>query len=81
MHCLHEFRDFLPAQPLNISPTKIVNKIKALGDFMDRPKLELLLKPERARVRRFVFSALEGETVDMPPKVAYIIASHIESNV
>lgn len=81
MHCLRDFRDLLPAQPLNVSPTKIVNKIKAVADFMDRPKLELLLKPERARVRRFVFSALEGETVEMPTKVAYIIASHIESNI
>ena len=81
MQCLREFRDILPAQPLNLSPTKIVNKIKALGDFIDRPKLELFLKPERARVRRFVFSALEGEVVDMPPKVACIIASHIESMV
>lgn len=81
MQCLRDFRDILPAQPLNVSPTKIVNKIKAVTDFMDRPKLELLLKPERVRVRRFVFSALEGETVDMPAKVAYIIASHIESNV
>ncbi len=81
MHCLKEFREFLPAQPLNLSSTKIVNKIKALGDFVDRAQLELLLKPERARVRRFVFSALEGETVEMPPKVAYIIASHIESVV
>lgn len=81
MHCLRDFRDLLPAQPLNVSPTKIVNKIKAVADFMDRPKLELLLKPERARVRRFVFSALEGETVEMPSKVAYIIASHIENNI
>lgn len=81
MQCLREFRDFLPAQPLNLSPTKIVNKIKALGDFIDRPKLELLLKPERARVRRFVFSALEGEVVEMPPKVACIIASHIEGSI
>ncbi|MCM1010766.1 MAG: hypothetical protein NC390_07825 [Fusobacterium sp.] len=81
MHCLRDFRDLLPAQPLNVSPTKIVNKIKAVADFMDRPKLELLLKPERARVRRFVFSALEGETVEMPSKVAYIIASHIESSI
>lgn len=81
MQCLREFREFIPAQPLNLSKTKIVNKIKALGDFMDRPKLELLLKPERARVRRFVFSALEGEVVDMPPKVACIIASHIENSV
>lgn len=81
MQCLREFRDFLPAQPLNHSPTKIVNKIKALGDFIDRPKLELILKSERQRVRRFVFSALEGEVVDMPPKVACIIASHIESMI
>lgn len=81
MQCLRDFRDLLPSQPLNVSPTKIVNKIKAVADFMDRPKLELLLKPERARVRRFVFSALEGEAVEMPSKIAYIIASHIESSV
>ena len=81
MHCLKEFRDFLPAQPLNVSLTKIVNKVKAAADFMDRGALEMYLKPERAKVRRFVFSALEGETVPMSPKVAYIIASHVESMV
>lgn len=81
MQCLRDFRDLLPVQPLNVSPTKIVNKIKAVADFMDRPRLELLLKPERALVRRFVFSALDGEAVPMPTKVAYIIASHIENMV
>ena len=81
MQCLKDFREMLPAQPVNLSLTKIVNKIKALGDYVDRPKLEMLLKPERALVRRFVFSALEGETVQIPPKVAYIIASHIESSI
>ena len=81
MHCLRDFRDLLPAQPVNVSLTKIVNKIKATADFMDRPTLEMMLKPERARVRRFVFSALEGETVQMSPKIAYIIASHVESMV
>ena len=81
MQCLRDFRDLLPAQPLNVSLTKIVNKIKATADFIDRPNLELMLKPERARVRRFVFSALEGETVTMAPKIAYIIASHVESMV
>lgn len=81
MQCLKDFRDLIPAKPLNLSPNKIVNKIKALSDYMDRSKLELLLKPERAKVRRFVFSALEGEVVDMPPKIACIIASHIENMV
>ena len=81
INCLKEFRDFVPAQPLDLSPTKIVNKIKALGDFIERPRLEMLMKSERARVRRFVFSALEGETVEMSPKIAYIIASHVESMV
>jgi len=81
MHCLKEFRDFLPAQPTNVSLTKIVNKIKATADFMDRSTLEMYLKPERARVRRFVFSALEGETVQMSPKIAYLIASHVENMV
>ena len=74
INCLKEFRDFVPAQPLDLSPTKIVNKIKALGDFIERPRLEMLMKSERARVRRFVFSALEGETVEMSPKTITLLS-------
>ena len=36
MQCLKEFREFLPAAPLNNSLTKIVNKVKAAAEYMDR---------------------------------------------
>lgn len=81
LNCLKDFRAYVPAVPLDVSLTKIVNKVKASGDFIDRAKMESFLKPERALVRRFVFSALEGETIKLPPRVAYIIASYIESSI
>ena len=81
LECLVDFRNHVPPQNLELSPTKIVNKIKAICDYIDRPKLEHLLKPERVLVRRFVFSAIDGEIVKIPPKVACIIANYIENAV
>jgi len=81
MQCLVDFKDFLPVSALEDSPSKIVNKIKEVCMDVDRDKLEKLLKPERALVRRFVFSALEDEIVKIPPKVACVLASYIENGV
>jgi len=81
LQCLNDFKDFLPVHELENSPTKIVNKIKEICADVDREKLEKLLKPERALVRRFVFSALEDEIVHIPPKVACVLASYIENGV
>ena len=81
MQCLVDFKDFLPMSALEDSPTKIVNKIKEVCMDADREKLEKLLQPERALVRRFVFSALEDEVVKIPPKVACVLANYIENGV
>lgn len=81
MQCLRDFKDYLPVHDLENSPTKIVNKIKEICADVEREKLEKLLKPERALVRRFVFSALEDEIVPIPPKVACVLASYIENGV
>lgn len=81
MQCLSDFRDYLPISALEDSPSKIVNKIKDICMDVDRDKLEKLLKPERALVRRFVFSALEDEVVKIPPKVACVLANYIENGV
>lgn len=81
MQCLVDFKDFLPVSALEDSPSKIVNKIKEVCMDVNRDKLEKLLKPERALVRRFVFSALEDEIVKIPPKVACVLASYIENGV
>ena len=40
-----------------------------------------MLKLERPKVKKFVFNALEGEYYEIPPKVANIIATHIEDGV
>ena len=81
MQCLVDFKDFLPASALEDSPSKIVNKIKEICADVNREKLEKLLQPERALVRRFVFSALEDEIVKIPPKVACVLANYIENGV
>lgn len=81
MQCLVDFKDFLPVSALEDSPSKIVNKIKEVCMDVNRDKLEKLLRPERALVRRFVFSALEDEIVKIPPKVACVLASYIENGV
>ena len=81
MQCLVDFKDFLPMSVLENSPSKIVNKIKEVCMNADREKLEKLLQPERALVRRFVFSALEDEIVKIPPKVACVLANYIENGV
>ena len=40
-----------------------------------------MLKLERPKVKRLIFNALEGEYYEVAPKVANIIATHIEDSV
>ncbi len=81
MRCLEEIRTSLPSAHLDLTPSKLVTKIQNVSQYFDKSQLELVLRPERAKVKRFVFTALEGEYYEMPPKVANIIATHIEDSV
>lgn len=81
LRCLQEIKNGLPAANQNISSSKILNKIQNVSQYVQRPQLEYLLNPERPNVKKFVFTALEGEYYDMPPKVANIIATHLEDSV
>ena len=80
LKCLNEIHVNLP-KPKDLSPTKIVMKLQKATEGMDKQQLETLLRSERLSVKRLVFNALEGEYYDMPPKVANVIASHIQDSV
>lgn len=81
LKCLQEIRTNLPAPNQNLTPNKLITKIKNVSQYFDKSQLEQKLKTERVNVRKFVFTALEGEYFDMPPKVANIIATHLEDSV
>ena len=81
LRCLQEIRTNLPKSRLALSPSKVVAKVQNISQFVQRPQLEQMLKLERPKVRKFVFNALEGEYYEIPPKVANIIATHIEDGV
>ncbi len=81
MQCLQEIKTNLPTNARALSPTKIVHKIQNISQYVERPQLEQMLKLERPKVKRFVFNALEGEYYEVAPKVANIIATHIEDSV
>ena len=59
----------------------ILAKIQNVSQYLDRSQLEQTLRMERGKVKKFVFSALEGEYYEIPPKVANIIATHLEDSV
>ena len=81
MRCLEEIKTSVPSAHQNLTPSKIIYKIQNVSQYFDKSQLERLLRPERVKVKRFVFTALEGEYLEMPPKVANIIATHIEDSV
>lgn len=81
MRCLQEIKTTLPGVHQNVTPAKIVSKIQNVAQYLDKSQLENTLRSERNKVKRFVFTALEGEYYEMPPKVANIIATHLEDSV
>ena len=81
LRCLQEIRANLPSPARGVTPGRIVERIQNVSQYVDRNHIERTLRLERNKVRRFVFTALEGEYYEMPPKVANIIATHLEDSV
>ena len=81
LRCLQEIKTSLPVGNVELSPSKVVTKIQNVSQYLDRAQLEQILRMERASVKKLVFSALEGEYYQMSPKVANIIATHLENSV
>lgn len=80
MKCLDEIAENLPGAT-EINKNKLVERVKAAAENYDKNKLELALQLERQKVRRFVFNALEDEYYALPPRVADVIATHLENGV
>lgn len=80
MKCLDEIAENLPGAT-EINKNKLVERVKAAAENYDNNKLELALQLERQKVRRFVFNALEDEYYALPPRVADVIATHLENGV
>ena len=82
IRCLQEIKSRLPHESSDeIDSDLVLEKLQNIAQYMDKSKMELVLNRERAKVRRFVFTALEGEYYDLPPKVGNIIAQHLEDSV
>lgn len=81
LRCLQEIKTNLPNANQNLTPAKIIHKIQNVSQYLDRSHLEQILRPERIKVKRLVFNALDGEYYEIPPKVANIIATHLEDSV
>ena len=80
LRCLQEIKMSMP-KTKDVSPSKLVQRIQNISQYVDRSQMEQILKLERQRVKRFVFNALEGEFYEVAPKIGNIIASHIEDSV
>lgn len=80
MRVLEDIGRNLPSAT-EVNTNMLVERIQATASMMDRQKLESLVQVERPNVRRLVFNAIEGEFYKMPPRVASVIASHLEHSV
>lgn len=80
MRVLEDIGKNLPSAT-EVNTNMLVERIQATAALMERSRLESLVQLERPNVRRLVFNALEGEFYKMPPRVAAVIASHLEHSV
>lgn len=81
LRCLQEIKTSIPTTPQTLTSAKLIEKIQNVSQYLDRPQLERVLRLERSRVKKFVFTALEGEYYEIAPKVANVIATHLEDSV
>lgn len=80
MKCLQEIKTNLP-EPKYINPEKIISKINKTFEKTTKIKVDKLMKKERPKVKEFLDKAREGEYLEIPTKVANIIAQHLEDNI
>ena len=80
IQCLKEIKVNLPSKR-STTPNQLIFRIKNALENKTREKIEVILKPERINVKRFVTTALQDELYELPPKVANVIAQYIENSV
>lgn len=81
LRCLQEIKTNLPKNT-DLTPNKVVLKLKKIASKYTSKEIDTILIRERVGVKRLVFNAMEGKYYDkMPPKVASIVASHLQNSV
>ena len=80
MRCLQEIRINLP-EPKNVNPDKIIAKLNNAYEKSTKDKIEKNIAKERPQVRELLAKAIDGESSQMPSKIANIIAQHLEENI
>lgn len=80
IQCLKEIKTSLPSKN-STSPNQLIYRIRNALKNSTREKVEVMIRKERLNVKKFVASALQGELYELPPKVANVIAQHIECSV
>ncbi len=81
LRCLQEIKTNLPKQNTDTTPAKLINRIQGIANRTTRLHLEEILENERPKVKRFIFNAIEGDFYPISPKIANIIAHHVELSV
>lgn len=80
MKCLNEIKTNLP-EPKYISFDKILSRMDAIFKKVPKEKLDRITSKERSNIKEFIQKAQDGETTQIPSKIANIIAQHIEESV
>ncbi|HCB11770.1 MAG TPA: hypothetical protein DEO94_06535 [Cyanobacteria bacterium UBA11991] len=81
LRCLQEIKLQLP-KASDLAPMLVVKKIKNFASKYTENELETILIKERIGVKRLVFTALEDKYYEkIPPKVASIVATHLQNSV
>ncbi len=80
LKCLKEIKTTLPQSQLQ-NPQNVILRIKRALSKKTPEQIELMLQKERIEVKRFVTSVMGGEFYDLPPKIANIVAQHVECSV
>ena len=79
--CLQEIKSIIPKN-IDLTPLKVVTKIKNFASKYSEKQLDTMMIKERIGVKRLVFTALEDKYYEkIPPKVASIIATHLQNSV
>ncbi len=77
---MQEIKTSLP-EPKYVSSNKIISRLNKVFETHSKDKIEKAIMKERPKVKEFVTKAYEGEYLQLPPKVANIIAQHLEGSV
>ena len=80
MRYLKEIKENIPAAK-QISPSRVINRMKVLTDKVGKNRLTRMVKEERTLVREFVNKTMSGEVTEFSPKVTTLIMQHLEEKI